>query len=86
MEICFMINVDVKPVDRKNFFLNDVGKLNCYLTMKVKANMVQQSEYYNTSNITKFICEKCNISKQQENTLSIIPLYVLYNNAFVIIP
>ena len=38
--ISFMINVDVKPVDRKNFLLNDVGKLNCYLTMKVKANMV----------------------------------------------
>ena len=85
MEICFMTNVDVKPVNRKNL-LNDVGKLNCYLTMKIKAYIVQQGEFYNTSNITKFICKKCNINKQQENTLVIIPLYVLYNNAFVIIP
>ena len=56
-----MINVDVKPVNRKNFLLNNVGKLNCYLTMKIKAYTVQQDEFYNTSNITKFKCKKCNI-------------------------
>jgi len=66
MEICFMINVDVKPVNRKNFLLNNVGKLNCYLTMKIKAYTVQQDEFYNTSNITKFKCKKCNINKQQK--------------------